>query len=155
MVLRVCGKESTSFCHSMAGKEKNELPENGIFARYFCDKNKIMSELKHKYENLFNAVPNAPLAKFLDYILEDLPYEQKEKLIIEQVSYNRYSPNLESLEAFLCIAPVENNQWIWVRVDKNSHTKTISESFFIRSSYGNHSMGSLKECLDHYNKNTK
>lgn len=114
-----------------------------------------MSKLKHKYESLFKAFPSAQLAKFLDSILEELTPEQKGTLIIEQVSYNRYSPDLESLEAFLCIAPAEKNHWIWVRVENNSCTKTISESFFIKTSYANYSMGSLKECLEYYNKDAK
>jgi len=114
-----------------------------------------MSKMKQKFERLFDAIPKDPLAEFLDCIFEDLPPEQQKMLIIEQVSYNRYSPNIETLEAFICVAPAENNQWIWVRVDNDGLTKTISENFYIRSSYGHHSMGSLQECLDYYNMSAK
>lgn len=100
-------------------------------------------------------MPKAPLAEFLEKILEGLPPEQREKLIIEQVSYNRYSPTVETLEAFMCLAPVEKNQWIWGRVEKDSRMKAITESFFVSSESGKYAKPSLHECMAYYGKATE
>ena len=109
-------------------------------------------DLNAKYDGLFKAMPKAPLAEFLEKILEGLTPQQREKLIIEQVSYNRYSPTVETLEAFMCLAPMEENQWIWARVQKNSKDSSVSEKFFTSTARGKYELPTLLECMEYYRK---
>lgn len=111
--------------------------------------------VKEKYEGLFKAIPKAPLADFLEKTLEGLNPEVRSKLIIEQVSYNRYSPEVDTLEAFLCLSPVEKNQWIWARVERDLRQESFEEHFFVSSAEGKFAMDSMAECIGYYSLNTK
>lgn len=78
-------------------------------------------------------MPKAPLAEFLERLLDGLGPDGRVQLIIEQLSYNRYSPEIDALEAFMCVAPVEKNQWIWARVERDLRQGIFEECFFVSS----------------------
>lgn len=107
-------------------------------------------DLKEKYEGLFMAMSKAPMASFLEKVMDGLRQEQRSRLIIEQLSYNRYSPEIDTLEAFMCVAPIEKNQWVWAYVERNSKEATVEEHFFVSSANGKQLLGSLRACLEYY-----
>ena len=107
-------------------------------------------DLKEKYEGLFKAMPKAPLAEFLERLLDGLCPDGRAQLIIEQLSYNRYSPEIDALEAFMCVAPVEKNQWIWARVERDLRQGIFEERFFVSSAEGKHALPSMAECIAYY-----
>ena len=109
-------------------------------------------DMNEKYGGLFKAMPKAPLAEFLERVLEGLDEGQRSRLIIGEVSYNRYSPTVETLEVFMCLEPEDKNHWIWVRVESDSSRGTIEEQFLTKDSYLKQELHSLEECFDYYER---
>ena len=111
---------------------------------------------KAKYEELFTAFGKAPMKEFLELLFEGVPPELKKRLLIEEVSYKRYSADIVSLEAWIVIDNLETDKWIWARVERDSTKKTIDEifkvEFYTKESYaGKHYVpNSIEECFDHY-----
>ena len=103
-----------------------------------------------KYLGIFDAFEKAPLEDFLKGIFKGTTAEQRKSLVIEDVSYHRLNADVVTLEAWMCLAPMESNQWIWVRVEKNDATGSVQEQFFTKDSYGQRPLGSLQECIDYY-----
>lgn len=107
---------------------------------------------KETYPDLFHAFGKAPMEGFMGVLFSPLNEEQRQSLMIEDVSYHRYNADLVSLEAWMCVAPFENNQWIWVRVEMNSKTGNVDELYFTKDSYRQQSLPTLKDCIDYYAK---
>ena len=103
-----------------------------------------------KYLNIFNAFEKAPLEDFLKGIFKGISAEQRKALVLEEVSYHRFNADVVTLEAWICVAPVESNQWIWVIVEMDAAAGTIQESFFTRDHYGKEALPSLQACIDYY-----
>ena len=101
------------------------------------------------YADLFHAFGKAPMEGFMGILFSPLNEEQRQSLMLEDVSYHRYNADLVSLEAWMCVAPFENNQWIWARVEMNSKTGTVDELFFTKDSYRQQSLPTLKDCIDY------
>ena len=107
---------------------------------------------KAKYSELFAAFEEAPLKEFLELLFEGVPVEQKNRLIIQDVSYHRLSPEIVTLEAWMVIDNPESDRWIWVRVESDSSSDTIDEQFLARDSYRQQELNSLEECFDYYER---
>ena len=105
---------------------------------------------KAKYSELFAAFEEAPLKEFLELLFEGVPVEQKNRLIIQDVSYHRLSPEIVTLEAWMVIDNPESDRWIWVRVESDSSSDTIEEQFLARDSYRRQELHSLEDCFDYY-----
>ena len=103
-----------------------------------------------KYLKIFNAFENAPLEDFLKGVFRDVSVEQRKSLVLEDVSYHRLSADVVTLEAWMCVEPIESNQWIWVRVEMDRASGEILEYFFTRDSYRKQSLTSLQACVDYY-----
>lgn len=103
-----------------------------------------------KYLSIFSAFEKAPLEDFLKGIFKGITEDQRKSLVIEDVSYHRLNANVVTLEAWMCMAPMESNQWIWVRVEKNDVERCVQEKFFTKDSYRQQALTSLKECLEYY-----
>ena len=107
---------------------------------------------EEKYLNLFKAFEKAPMEEFLKTIMDAVSPEEQKGLILEDVSFHRYNANVVSLEAWLCLSPVESNQWIWLRVEMETSSRTIHEEFYTKDSYRKESLPSLQACIDYYKK---
>lgn len=103
-----------------------------------------------KYLSIFSAFEKAPLEDFLKIVFKGISAEQRKSLLIEDVSYHRLNADVVTLEAWMCLAPVESNQWIWVQVSMNGSSGDIQESYQTKDSYGKQSLNSLKGCIDYY-----
>ena len=103
-----------------------------------------------KYLSIFGAFEKAPLEDFLKGIFKGLSEEQSKSLLTGDVSYHRLNANVVTLEAWMCMAPMETNQWIWVRVEKDDVSGSVQEQFFTKDSYRKQALSSLQECLDYY-----
>ena len=110
-----------------------------------------------KYLSIFCAFEKAPLEEFLKGIFKGITEEQRQSLIIEDVSYHRLNADVVTLEAWMCLAPVESNRWIWVRVEMDAASNTVRELFFTRENYREQALPSLQACMDYYmeKKNNK
>lgn len=108
-----------------------------------------------KYLNIFNAFEKAPLEDFLKGIFKGLSAEQRKALVLEDVSYHRLNADVVTLEAWMCVAPVESNQWIWVRVEMDAAAGTIQELFFTKDNYRKQALPSLQACIDYYKEEKK
>lgn len=104
---------------------------------------------KTKYHSIFDAFEKAPLEDFLKVIFKGITPEQRKSLIIEDVSFHRFNPDIVTLEAWIC-DPMESNQWIWVRVEKDNASGSIQEQYFTKDSYRKQTLSSLQECLEYY-----
>ena len=107
---------------------------------------------KTKYLNIFGAFEKAPLEDFLKGIFKGITAEQRKSLLIEDVSYHRLNANVVTLEAWMCLVPMESNQWIWVRVEKDDATGSLQEHFFTKESYRKQALSTLQECIDYYKR---
>ena len=107
---------------------------------------------KEKYAGLFAAFGQAPMEDFLEALFKGVSAEARKKLVLEDVAYHRLNADIVALDAWMCVAPVENNQWIWARVEMNSKTGTVDELFFTKDSYRQQSLPTLKDCIDYYVK---
>ena len=103
-----------------------------------------------KYLSIFGAFEKAPLEDFLKVLFKGITAEQRKSLLIEDVSYHRLNANVVTLEAWMCLAPMETNQWIWVRVEKDDATGSLQEQFFTKDSYQKQALSTLQECLEYY-----
>ena len=110
---------------------------------------------KEKYAELFAAFAQAPMEEFLKTLFKGVPVEIRKQLVLEDVSYHRLNADIVTLEAWMCVAPIESNQWIWVRVEKNTATETIQETFFTKDSYRKEALPSLQACIDYYMEDKK
>lgn len=99
---------------------------------------------KAKYNELFEAFGKAPMKEFQELLFEGVPVELKKRLIIQDVSYHRLSPEIVTLEAWMVIDSPESDHWIWVRVEKNTASGNIEEHYFTKDSYGKQSLSSFK-----------
>lgn len=108
-----------------------------------------------KYINIFSAFEKAPLEDFLKVIFKGITAGQRKSLIIEDVSYHRLNADVVTLEAWINIAPVESNQWIWVIVEMDASTDTIQEEYFTRNNYREEALPSLQACIDYYKNLSK
>ena len=101
---------------------------------------------------LFQEFSEAPMIDFLEMLLSTLDEEQRNKLMIEDISYHRCSAQIVTLEAWICIEPVENNQWIWARIELNGETNTIEESYLTKEGFRENALTSIKDCIEQYEK---
>lgn len=109
--------------------------------------------MEEKYLNLFKAFERAPMEEFLKTIMDAVSAEDRKRLVLEDVSFHRYNADVVSLEAWMCLTPIESNQWIWVRVEKDSSSGSLQEEYNTKDSYGKESLHSLQACIDYYKKN--
>lgn len=65
---------------------------------------------KTKYYSIFDAFEKAPLEDFLKVIFKGITPEQRKSLIIEDLSYHRFNPDIVTLEAWMCMDPIESDQ---------------------------------------------
>ena len=103
-----------------------------------------------KYLRIFGAFEKAPLDDFLKGIFKGITAEQRKSLVIEDLSYHRLNADVVTLEAWMSLAPMESNQWIWVRVEKDDATGSVQEQYFTKDSYRKQAFSSLQECLEYY-----
>ena len=103
-----------------------------------------------KYLSIFGAFEKAPIEDFLEGLFKGITAKQRKSLVIEDVSYHRLNADVVTLEAWICVAPMESNKWIWVRVEKNDAEGCVQEKFFTKDSYRQQALTSLKECLEYY-----
>ena len=105
---------------------------------------------KAKYNELFVAFGKAPMKEFLEILFEGVPVELKDRLILQDVSYHRLSPEIVTLEAWMVIDYPESDRWIWLRIESDSSNDTIEEQFLARESYRKQELHSLGDCFDYY-----
>ena len=110
---------------------------------------------KEKYAGLFAAFGQAPMEAFLEALFKGVSAEVRRKLVLEDVAYHRHNADIVALDAWMCVAPIESNQWIWARVEMNGATGKIEEQFFTKDNYRQQALGSLDECIDYYKKEDK
>ena len=110
---------------------------------------------KAKYSELFVAFRKVPMKEFLELLFEGVPVELKDRLIIQDVSYHRLSPEIVTLEAWMDIDSPKSDKWIWAQVELDTASGDVKESYFTKDSYGKESLSSLKACLDCYRKTEK
>ena len=101
-----------------------------------------------RFSDLFAAFRKAPIKYFLELIFEGVPEELKNRLIMEDVSYHRYSDEIVTLEAWMVFDSPDSNQWIWIQVEMNTASGNVREYYYTRDSYGKESLSSLKACRD-------
>ena len=106
---------------------------------------------KEKYAELFAAFAQAPMEEFLKTLFKGVPVEIRKQLVLEDVAYHRHSANIVALDAWMCVAPVESNKWIWARVEMNGETGAVPEQFFTKDNYRQQTLDSLEKCIDYYN----
>ena len=109
-----------------------------------------MTMKEEKYAELFDAFAKAPIEEFLKLLFKGISPEVRRQLVLEDVSYHRLSAELVTLEAWMCMVPVESNRWIWVRVECG-RDGAVQEQFFTKDSYRQQALGSLEECIEYYN----
>lgn len=103
-----------------------------------------------KYLSIFGTFEKAPLEDFLRIIFKGITAEQRKSLVIEEVSFHRLNADVVTLEAWMSIAPLESNQRIWVRVEKDDAAGCVQEQFFTKDSYRQQALSSFQECLEYY-----
>ena len=109
---------------------------------------------REKYAELFAAFAQAPMEEFLKTLFKGIPADIRKRLVLEDVAYHRHSADVVALDAWMCMVPIEANQWIWARVEMNGASGTVEEQFFTKDNYGQQALGSLVECIEYY-KNAK
>lgn len=107
---------------------------------------------KEKYAELFAAFGRAPMEDFLRTLFKGVSTEARKQLVLEDVAYHRHSADVVALDAWMCMTPVESNQWIWARVEMNGATGTVEEQFFTRDNYRQQALDSFEECIEYYKK---
>ena len=111
---------------------------------------------KEKYEALFAAFGQAPMEEFLKLLFKDVTPEVRKQIVLEDVAYHRHSADVVALDAWMCLVPIESNQWIWARVEMNTATGAVQDQFFTKDNYGQQALGSLTGCIEYYkNKENK
>ena len=108
-----------------------------------------------KYYDIFGSFDKAPLNEFLNTVFYGLSSDLMKQLVLEDVSFHWYNADVVSLEAWLCVRPVESDRWIWVRVEKDATTGSIHEEFYTKDSYRKESLHSLQECMESYQDSEK
>ena len=108
-----------------------------------------------KYLHIFKDFETAPLEDFLKGIFKGITKDQRKSLLIEDVSYHRLNACVVTLEAWMFVAPMESNRWIWVRVEMDAIAGTVQEKFFARDNYGKEALTSLRACIDYYKEENK
>ena len=107
---------------------------------------------KEKCFGLFQAFAKAPMNEFLDVLFAPLNKEQRQSLLLMNVSYHRFNAQLVALEAWMYLAPIEKNQWIMARVEMDGRTGEIMEHYFTEGPHQQQNMPSLEACIDYYAK---
>jgi len=110
---------------------------------------------KTKYFDIFGSFEKVPMDEFLKTIFNGISSDSRKKLVLEDVSYHRLNADIVTLEAWMCVAPIESNRWIWVRVEKNTATDTIQETYFTKDNYRKEALPSLQACIDYYKEEKK
>ena len=108
-----------------------------------------------KYYDIFSSFDKAPIEEFMKTIFKGISSDMRKQLVLEDVSYHRLNADVSTLEAWMYIASVESNQWIWVRVEKDATTGSIQEEFYTKNAYRKESLHSLQACMDYYQKTEK
>ena len=75
----------------------------------------------------------------MELLFRGVPANLKNRLIMEEVSYHRFSAEIVTLEA-----------WIWVRVEADSSRNTIEGQFLARDSFRGRELHSIEECFEYY-----
>ena len=107
---------------------------------------------KEKYAELFAAFSQAPMEDFLKLLFKGVSADVRKQLVLEDVAYHRMNADIVALDAWICVAPVESNQWIWARVEMNGASGAVEEQFFTKDNYRQQALGSLVECIKYYKK---
>ena len=110
---------------------------------------------KEKYAELFSAFGQAPMEEFLKLLFKGVSADVRKQLVLEDVAYHRMNADIVALDAWMCVAPVESNQWIWARVEMNGASGAVEEQFFTKDNYRQQALGSLDECIEYYKKDDK
>ena len=105
---------------------------------------------KEKYVELFAAFAQAPMEEFLKTIFKGVSADIRNQIVLEDVAYHRHSANVVALDAWMCVAPIEANQWILARVEMDCSTGKIEELFLARDSYQKQPLRSIEECVEYY-----
>ena len=108
-----------------------------------------------KYEELFAAFGKAPMDEFLKVLFKGVSPEVREQLVLDDVSYHRLSADVVTLEAWMCVEPVDSNRWIWARVEMNGSTGKIEEQFFTKDNYCKLALWSLVESIKYCKKDNE
>lgn len=108
--------------------------------------------IKEKYSKLFQAFEKAPMEGFMSLLFQSMNETERELVMIEDVSYHRFNSHLVSLEAWMCMAPIENNQWIWARIEMDAEKGSVEEAFFTKDSYGQQALPTLSDCVAYYSR---
>ena len=107
---------------------------------------------KEKYEALFAAFGQAPMEDFLKLLFRDVPPEVRKQIVLEDVAYHRHSADVVALDAWMCLVPIETNQWIMARVEMDCSTGKIEEFFLAKGSSHKQPLCSIAECVEYYQK---
>ena len=107
---------------------------------------------KEKCFGLFQAFAKAPMNEFLDVLFNPLNNEQRQSLLLMNVSYHRFNAQLVALEAWMYLAPIEKNQWIMARVEMDGISGKIEELYFTEGPQQQQNLPSLEACIDYYAK---
>ena len=122
----------------------------------FAALNQLLIEMKReKYAELFVAFGQAPMEDFLKLLFKGVSAEARKLLVLEDVAYHRMNADIVALDAWMCVSPVESNQWIWARVEMNGASGAVEEQFFTKDNYRQQALASLAECIDYYKKEDK
>ena len=90
------------------------------------------------------------MEEYMELLFRGVPANLKNRLIMEEVSYHRFSAEIVTLEAWMIIDSPDSGQWIWVRVEADSSRNTIEEQFLARDSFRGQELHSIEECLEYY-----
>ena len=110
---------------------------------------------KADYSELFEAFGKAPIEDYIELLFDGIPDELKNRLVMEDLSYHRYSTEIVTLEAWMVVDSSDSNQWIWIQVEMNTASGHIKEHYYAKDSYSKQSLSSLRACLDYYRKTGK
>jgi len=111
-----------------------------------------MKKTNKEITALFKAFGQVPMEVFLKLLFKGVSADIRKKLVLEDVAYHRINTDVIALDAWMCVTPVESNQWIWARVEMNETTGTIEELFFTKDNYCQQALRSLVECIEYYLK---
>lgn len=106
---------------------------------------------QEKYSELFAAFEKAPMESFLELLFEGVPDHVRKRLIIEDVSYHRNSPDTVSLQAWMVIDSPGSHKWIWVRTEMDRTTDCITVKYYTKVTLRKGlSVNSFEECIESY-----
>lgn len=109
-----------------------------------------MKKEEEEYVALFAAFGQAPMEDFLKLLFKGVSVDVRKQLVLEDVAYHRMNADIVALDAWMCVSPVESNQWIWARVEMNGASGVVVEQFFTKDNYLQQALASLDECIEYY-----